>query len=478
MSTSSSGEVEATRSREHNETTTTATYELLKYSRAYGQSNNPASSQAELEWQHFANPVIRLMLDTKKSPEGRLDSYRLRIVWTFSNGVNSMDVDERELVFEDLDLVLYSTMQSFQAPQGMPIKAVYQGAIVGLRYQHPRVAPPGQVPQYRRFQVAFQSEPSATAFIDSIRFICPCKPNPAPSARPPRPVPMQTQDIQSSRLANTTHIAASPSRVPPPGNLPASSTGAVHEPRPRLPSSSSTNVRRATTALTGYPSWDTPASVSHVGGHESRPPLNRAQPTHHDQDQSSRPSSAVTASSAVAHHSSSEMSAPSSDPASQAEQGRQPYGANISRPSSQRGRKEMFAHGGSSDIDSTLPSSSVPPSSPTPLTRVLPRSPELMPPPPVPPQASFPRSSQATQTPTSSAPGRPSESDTTLVEKVSDNHPCTSPSSTLRTDIVESLKDDGGLYKLPKADLEKLVASVIREEGFSELVSDCSPCPP
>ena len=140
MSTSSSGEVEATRSREHNEvgrdaslpllvsvssslhspsalvhlrymslyTTTTATYELLKYSRAYGQSNNPASSQAELEWQHFANPVIRLMLDTKKSPEGRLESYRLRIVWTFSNGVNSMDVDERELVFVSTKFSAYS----------------------------------------------------------------------------------------------------------------------------------------------------------------------------------------------------------------------------------------------------------------------------------------------------------------------------------------------------------------------------------
>ena len=102
-----------------------------------------------------------------------------------------------------------------------------------------------------------------------------------------------------------------------------------------------------------------------------------------------------------------------------------------------------------------------------------------MPPPPVPPQASFPRSSQATQTPTSSAPGRRSESDTTLVEKPSERDLCAaSPSSTLQTDIMESLKDDAGLYKLPKGDLEKLVASVIREEGFSELVSGCSPCAP
>ncbi len=47
---------------------------------------------------------------------------------------------------EDLDLVAYSVMPTFQAPQGVPLKAVYQGAVVGLRYQHPRVAPPGQAP--------------------------------------------------------------------------------------------------------------------------------------------------------------------------------------------------------------------------------------------------------------------------------------------------------------------------------------------
>ena len=79
-------------------TTSTTTFELLKYSRAYSHSSQ-ASQPQELEWQHFVNPVIRLLLDTKKASDGRLESYKVRIVWTFSAGLDSMDVDGREVVF-------------------------------------------------------------------------------------------------------------------------------------------------------------------------------------------------------------------------------------------------------------------------------------------------------------------------------------------------------------------------------------------
>lgn len=37
-------------------------------------------------------------------------------------------------------------------------------------------------------------------------------------------------------------------------------------------------------------------------------------------------------------------------------------------------------------------------------------------------------------------------------------------------DITASLRDSAGLYALPKEELEKLVAEVIREEGFADLV--------
>ena len=48
--------------------------------------------------------------------------------------------------------------------------------------------------------------------------------------------------------------------------------------------------------------------------------------------------------------------------------------------------------------------------------------------------------------------------------------------STLHSDIAATLKDSAGLYKLSKKDLEKLVASVIREEGFAEMVSSSVCC--
>ena len=47
----------------------------------------------------------------------------------------------------------------------------------------------------------------------------------------------------------------------------------------------------------------------------------------------------------------------------------------------------------------------------------------------------------------------------------------TSPTSTLKSDIDARLRDSGGLYELSKDQLERLVAEVVREEGFAELVS-------
>ena len=75
-------------------TTATTTFELTKYSRAYSHS-----VQAELEWQHFVNPVIRLMLDTRKTSSGHLESYKIRIIWTFSTGQDAMEIDRREMIF-------------------------------------------------------------------------------------------------------------------------------------------------------------------------------------------------------------------------------------------------------------------------------------------------------------------------------------------------------------------------------------------
>ena len=74
-------------------TTTTETHTLIKYSRSYGLGADPH------EWQHFVNPVIKVLLEMKKSPKGDLTSVRLRILWLMNSGNDSMDVDKREITF-------------------------------------------------------------------------------------------------------------------------------------------------------------------------------------------------------------------------------------------------------------------------------------------------------------------------------------------------------------------------------------------
>ncbi|KAJ7024322.1 hypothetical protein C8F04DRAFT_1132140 [Mycena alexandri] len=73
-------------------TTETTTYILEKYSRAY----SPKKASGSSEWQHFTNPVLRLILDSKIAPENQNrdameeassgPSMRLRIVWTMNGG--------------------------------------------------------------------------------------------------------------------------------------------------------------------------------------------------------------------------------------------------------------------------------------------------------------------------------------------------------------------------------------------------------
>ncbi len=158
-------------------------------------------------------------------------------------------------------------------------------------------------------------------------------------------------------------------------------------------------------------------------------------------------SPAETVSSAVAQHSSSDPPAPAT-----------------------HANRSVRAHGGSSDVETTGPSSSLPSSSPPPAyaSRPMPSSPVLMPPPPVPLQASLPRSTQPSQTTPTSTPRTGSSA--TLVTAQPTSSSCASRLD-LSSDIAATLRDSDGLYALSKEELEKLVAEVIREEGFVELVS-------
>lgn len=73
-------------------TTATSTYPLAKYSRSYPTQESQAS-----EWQHFTNPVIRLVLDVKKATQ--LESVRLRILWSMDPTHVASNSDQTEMVF-------------------------------------------------------------------------------------------------------------------------------------------------------------------------------------------------------------------------------------------------------------------------------------------------------------------------------------------------------------------------------------------
>ncbi|KAF9220303.1 hypothetical protein BS17DRAFT_882493 [Gyrodon lividus] len=203
-------------------TTATASYVISKYSRSYlSPSSLHGQTPVESDWQHFTNPVMRLLLDVKKSPSRELVSVRARILWNMDLESNDMHTDRREVVFEDLELLSFSSLPIYRAStahsdQNLPLKAVYRDAVVGIRYLHPKTVHPGCQPTYRRFQITFANALSASQFIDAIRSVCPCKANPHPSQinRHPTMLP--------GALARAA-TAAPPQQAPPqPGNAPPS----------------------------------------------------------------------------------------------------------------------------------------------------------------------------------------------------------------------------------------------------------------
>ncbi|KAJ7311529.1 hypothetical protein DFH08DRAFT_927211 [Mycena albidolilacea] len=161
--------------------TETTTYALEKYSRAY-TSKKPTGTS---EWQHFTNPVLRLILDSKLSPERANSSLRMRIVWTMEGN--------QDVILEDLDLLAFSSLKdsSFKdKSDSSPLKGVYRDTTFGLRYLH----------VYRRFQVSFTSPSVALQLVNAIRDVCPCKTNDA--------------NLNAKDQKNTIHPGVA-SRAPP-----------------------------------------------------------------------------------------------------------------------------------------------------------------------------------------------------------------------------------------------------------------------
>ncbi|KAJ7137773.1 hypothetical protein C8R44DRAFT_766147 [Mycena epipterygia] len=148
-------------------TTRSQAFILEKYSRAY-----PPKDAGTGQWQHFTNPILRLILDTKRSPE-RAESFRMRIVWTMNGGPAS-GAAQQDVVLEDLDLLAFSSLKD-NTSDSSPLKGVYRDTTFGLRYLHVSDSPDSQKVQ-RRFQVSFTTPSAALQLVEAIRDVCPCKP--------------------------------------------------------------------------------------------------------------------------------------------------------------------------------------------------------------------------------------------------------------------------------------------------------------
>lgn len=87
-------------------TTGTSSFILSKYSRSYPIKRSapkvqfPAHGGPEFssDWQHFTNPVIRLILDVKTSSDAEIESVKLRIVWEINNGIET-GVNSQNVIF-------------------------------------------------------------------------------------------------------------------------------------------------------------------------------------------------------------------------------------------------------------------------------------------------------------------------------------------------------------------------------------------
>ncbi|KAG2055232.1 hypothetical protein BDR06DRAFT_1020454 [Suillus hirtellus] len=375
-------------------TTTSVTYPLAKYSRSYPTSSSNSQNPAtDAEWQHFVHPVINLYLDAKKSSAGNLVSVRFRVVWNFDSNTDSLGVDQREIILEDLDLLSFSSISnsrtnSGQPDHGLPLRAVYRDAVVGIRYLHSRTADSTSQPVYRRIQVTFTTATSAAQFIDAVRPVCPCRLNPQPQPPVPRIPTVATTGLDDISRRGTILSSVSQAR----------------------PSMGETPLRPVSTALLS----GNPSSESNLPTFAPSTPI-RFTPV------SLSSSSTKTTSVAAPSHDSTFVAPPEAP--------------RVAIPKSSQCQAPP---GSISSTKGSLPDSSQPSSS----TRST--SSNTMPPPPLP--SSVTRSLQSES--------RPLEG-------------CHSS----RTQLVASLHDNPALHKLSHAELETIVAQVIREEGFVQLLA-------
>ncbi|KAF8741521.1 hypothetical protein RHS02_03518, partial [Rhizoctonia solani] len=169
-------------------TTSKTTHNIIKYA----SHKVPLSAQVptnEIQWKSHEGEHLRLTIAVTavRAPSGSgtqpMARHVLKIVYL------SEDVEEiqnasqsmaSEALLENLDLTSFSEIK--YSGRELPLKAVYKNRSVAFRYLYPMIQN-GNTPQtYRRFQVTFKTADDTLNFIDSIKYICPCS-----TARDQRP---------------------------------------------------------------------------------------------------------------------------------------------------------------------------------------------------------------------------------------------------------------------------------------------------
>ncbi|OBZ70773.1 hypothetical protein A0H81_09042 [Grifola frondosa] len=387
-------------------TTTTISYDLLKYSRAYSDLTS-ATEQGELNGnirQSGHSPSARYRIPT--ATEHLENCFRMSFTHIVTQPLSLILWDER--IQEDLDLIAYSSVPSLQNRetamiQGLPLKAVYQDAVVGIRYLYPRVPPSGATPDNRIFG-AFKLLSNLLLLLlllsTPIRFICPCKANSAPPARNMRPPAAKNIPSNAAHMRPTlTQFNVNDSMRPDANNSlrRSDTTFRSSEFRDSAYNLSVTDAEEIThtsvatpgqTVIPAYSPAFLPASSD-------------------DNHPTSRPSSTVTETSTRAEHS----SVGAASTVSQTMALNQPHT-----------RRPLSSNQNSSD--SSLPSSSL-----------------------------FDRATRAQE----------SAGTQSALPVAGAVYETSSP-------LLDSLRETSSLYHLPRHELENLVASVIREEGFVDFL--------
>ncbi|KAG8768907.1 hypothetical protein FRC12_005283 [Ceratobasidium sp. 428] len=164
-------------------TTSTTVHQIIKYS-SWKTSLPAHAGNAEIQWKHHAGEQLRLTLDitttrnpvTNASGGQSLARYVMKISYLSDEPPETQHASQNtvpEVLLKTLDLSSFSDVRYYG--RELPLKAVYKNSTVAFRYLDPLIQSGASVQTYRRFQMTFKSETEAVEFIQSIQLICPCE---------------------------------------------------------------------------------------------------------------------------------------------------------------------------------------------------------------------------------------------------------------------------------------------------------------